>query len=187
MPKLLRLFPTGPVWPYDFSLLRRDEPWLSVSDAPHPGEIASWLTLSPPIVIIQPQPTEPPEHDPALQEAVETTPVEQDGQWFQAWELQNRPPTPPLPDWLSFKTAMLTSAEVNAAMGAAMPSAPLAVMSLPAALNSAVFGTTSDFAVTWTTLRQAGLIPQTVLDAVAATAVACHLPAEFVQVLGGTL
>ena len=101
-----------------------------------------------------------------------------DGSWL-------LPSSVPSPDWLSFKTAMLSSADVNAAMGAAMPSAPLAVMSLPAALNAAVAGDTSDFAVTWTTLRQAGLIPQLVLDAVAATAVACHLPAEFVQVLGG--
>jgi len=49
-----------------------------------------------------------------------------------------------------------------------------------------VTGDTSDFAVTWTTLREADLIPQPVLDAVTATAVACDLPEEFIQVLGGT-
>ena len=94
---------------------------------------------------------------------------------------------PPIPDWLAFKTAMLSSPEVNAAMGAATPLAPLAVFSLPAALNAAVAGDPSDFSITWTTLHQAGLIPQPVLDAVAATAVACQLPEEFVQVLGGAL
>jgi hypothetical protein len=97
--------------------------------------------------------------------------------------IEQLPPPPPTPDWLSFKTAMLSSPEVNAAMGQATPLAPLAVFSLPAALNAAVTGDTSDFAVTWTTLREAGLIPQPVLDAVAATAVACQLPEEFVQVL----
>jgi len=68
-------------------------------------------------------------------------------------------------------------------MGAATPLAPLAVFSLPAALNAAVAGDTSDFAVTWTTLREAGLIPQAVLDAVTATAVACQLPEEFIAQL----
>jgi hypothetical protein len=81
---------------------------------------------------------------------------------------------------------MLSSPEVNAAMGQATPLAPLAVFSLPAALNAAVAGDSSDFSITWTTLREAGLIPQPVLDAVAATAVACELPEEFIQVLGGT-
>jgi len=100
-----------------------------------------------------------------------------------AYVIEQLPPPPPTPDWLSFKTAMLSSPEVNTAMGAATPLAPLAVFSLPAALNAAVAGDTSDFAVTWTTLREAGLIPQPVLDAVAATAVACQLPEEFVQVL----
>jgi hypothetical protein len=90
---------------------------------------------------------------------------------------------PPTPNWLSFKTAMLSSPEVNAAMGQATPLAPLAVFSLPAALNAAVAGDSSDFSITWTTLREAGLIPQPVLDAVAATAVACELPEEFIQVL----
>jgi len=46
-----------------------------------------------------------------------------------------------------------------------------------------VAGDTSDFAVTWTTLREAGLIPQPVLDAVSATAVACELPEEFINLL----
>ena len=99
--------------------------------------------------------------------------------------IEQLPPPPPTPDWLSFKTAMLSSPEVNAAMGQATPLAPLAVFSLPAALNAAVAGDTSDFAVTWTTLREAGLIPQPVLDAVSATAVARELPEEFVQLLGG--
>jgi hypothetical protein len=175
------------VWPYRLADLRRDNPQVSFSNAPHPGEIASWLTLSPPIVIIQPRPTEPPEHDPALQEVVEITPVEQDGQWFQAWRLQDRPSMPLAPDWLAFKTAMLSSPEVNGAIVAAMSAAPLAAIGLPAALNAAVAGDPSDFSITWTTLRQAGLIPQPVLDAVAATAVACDLPEEFIQVLGGTL
>lgn len=117
-----------------------------------------------------------PSYDPTTQQLLWT-----DG----GYSVQPLPPPPPTPDWLAFKTAMLSSSEVNAAMGAATPLAPLAVFSLPAALNAAVAGDTSDFAVTWTTLRQAGLVPQPVLDAVAATAVACELPQDFVQVLGG--
>jgi hypothetical protein len=104
-----------------------------------------------------------------------------------AYSVAPLPPPPPTPEWLAFKTAMLSNPEVNAAMGAATPLAPLAVFSLPAALNAAVAGDPSDFSITWTTLRQAGLIPQTVLNAVAATALACQLPEAFVQVLGGTL
>jgi hypothetical protein len=102
-----------------------------------------------------------------------------------AYVIEPLPPPPPTPDWLAFKTAMLSSPDVNAAMGAATPFAPLAVFSLPAALNAAVLGDTNDFAVTWTTLREAGLIPQPVLDAVATTAVACQLPDQLIQVLNG--
>jgi len=93
------------------------------------------------------------------------------------------PPPLPTPDWFLFKTSMLTNADVNSAMGAAMPYAPLAVMSLPTALNTAVLGDTNDFTVTWTTLRQANLIPQLVIDTVIETAISCNLPQDFISTL----
>jgi len=178
---------SAPAWPYSLAQLRADNPNVSFSVLPTADDLA-------PFYVFEVQPVEPPATDQRTQRVEEALPELVDGVWQQHWAVRDATPeeiaayddaNKPRPDWLSFKTAMLSSPDVNAAMGAAMPSAPLAVMSLPAALNAAVAGDTSDFAVTWTTLCQAGLIPQPVIDAVAATAVACHLPEAFVQVLGG--
>lgn len=106
----LRLRPEGPQWPYSVAQLRADEPQLSISAAPHAGEIASWLQLQPPIVFIEPQPTDPPEHDPATHRPQEVRPVCADGQWQQAWELVALPPPPepaPAPDWGQFRQALI--------------------------------------------------------------------------------
>ena len=98
-------------------------------------------------------------------------------------------PTPepePTPDWDTFKRALLSSADVNAALAAAAPSAPAAVLALPAALMLAASGgDTSDFRAAWLQLRRLDLVPESLLDQITALAQSCHMPAEIVRTIGG--
>ena len=142
-------------------------------------------------------PTPPPECDPRTERVEDTLQPQQadDGTWHQAWTV--RPATAeeiaawdaanqPAPDWSSFKSAMLSSATVNAALVAAMPSAPSAVMALPAALMAlSTGGDSADFRACWLMLRRLDLVSQDVLDEVTAAATACHLPLELIGSLGG--
>jgi hypothetical protein len=139
---------------------------------------------------------ERPEHDPRTQRLEEHDPEElPDGTLRQvltvrpateeevaAWDAANQP----APDWSSFKSAMLSSTTVNAALVAAMPAAPSAVMALPAALMAlAIGGDSGDFRACWLMLRRLELVPQGVLDEVTAAATACHLPQGVISSLGG--
>jgi hypothetical protein len=75
---------------------------------------------------------------------------------------------------------------VNAALATAAPSAPAAVLALPAALMAAASGGgADDFRAAWLMLRRLDLVPQATLDQLTALAHSCNLPAEFVRVLGG--
>lgn len=98
-------------------------------------------------------------------------------------------PTPepePTPDWDTFKRELLSSANVNAALTAAAPSAPAAVLALPAALMQAASGgDTSDFRAAWLQLRRLYLVPQPLLDQLSALAQQCHLPDPIVRTIGG--
>lgn len=125
---LLHLRPYAPQRPYPVGQFRADEPSLSISHDPHPGELASYATLEPPILVFQVQPTDPPEHDPATHRAVEVQPVQApDGSWQQAWELQELPPVPPAPptpDWAQFRQALISEngyAGAFAAIGSISP------------------------------------------------------------------
>jgi len=104
--------------------------------------------------------------------------------WAAAAEPAPKPQ--PAPDWDTFKHELLSSADVNAALAAAAPSAPAAVLSLPAALMQvASGGDTSDFRAAWLQLRRLDLVPQPLLDKLAELAQQCHLPAEIVRTIGG--
>ena len=180
----LRLRPEGPQWPYSVAQLRADEPQLSISAAPHAGEIASWLQLQPPIVFIEPHPTDPPEHDPTTHRVEEIAPVEVDGTWQQAWQLIEIPPAPPTPDWDTFRAGLLQSADVAAAMTAARAAgAEPAATNLPMALEKAQNGRPAEFAACWGLVVAAGGASPEALAALVAAAEACNLPAEFVAAL----
>lgn len=184
---LLRLTPTGPIWPYSDAMLRADEPG----------------TLFPPVLaaedraafgVIEPQPTEPPAHDPAAERVEESHPLPVGDTWTQAWTVvpltaeeqaawqqANRPAA----DWGAFKTALLSSPDVNAALVAAMTAAPAAALALPAALMAVAEGRPdADFRACWTTLRQTGLISADLAIDVASVAAGCNLPDELVALLG---
>lgn len=92
--------------------------------------------------------------------------------------------TPP-PDWSTFKTTLLADPAANAALAAALPQAPGAVLALPAALMAmAEGGNPEDFYAAWGALRAASLIPEPLQTAISALAHACNLPPEVVGFLG---
>lgn len=143
MTQLLRLLPTGPIWPYSVSQFRRDEPWLSISDAPHDAELASYGELDPPILVRRVIPVEPAEFDSTTHYVQEVMPTEIDGAWLQTWQVQPLPPVVPKPDYRGFYDALLISTVYNAALQQVMaaptpgPAAALAVLisALQDALN----------------------------------------------------
>jgi hypothetical protein len=181
---LLRLRPEGPQWPYSVAQFRADEPQLSISSDPHPGELATYATLDPPILVFRVQPVDAPEHDPATHRAQEITPVDVDGQWQQAWELIEIPPAPPTPDWGTFKSGLLTSADVAQIMSSARAAGcEPAVSALPVALQKAEGGNPAEFATCWGLVVAASGASPEALAALVAAAEDCHLPAEFVAAL----
>jgi hypothetical protein len=99
------------------------------------------------------------------------------------WELVALPPAPPVPDWFTFKTMVLTNQVVNQAIADSIPRAPAAALALPAALLKAEGGSVDDFRGCWqVVVAVAPIAPEDVAQFVA-LAQSCHLPAEFVTVL----
>ena len=184
MANLLRLRPTGPQWPYSAAQLRADEPRLSVSNDPHPGELASYAALEPPIVLLTYTPTPQPEHDPALFQAVEIAPVLADGTWRQAWELVAVPPVTPQPRWVEFGAAVQSDAAINELLGAALATVPALGLGLGVGLGKAEDGRPANFLSSWSMALALNLISPELLAAVEAMAVQFDLPADFVEALG---
>ena len=96
------------------------------------------------------------------------------------------PPAPPAlePDWGRFKSTLLLDPAANAALSAAMASAPGAALALPAALMGLAAGQPpADFQAAWGALRGAGLVPPELLATISSLAQDCDLPAAFTQSL----
>ena len=184
MPNLLRLHPTGPQWPYTVSQLRADEPRLSVSSDPHPGELASYAALEPPILLVAYSTTPQPEHDPALFQAVEITPVQVDGAWQQAWKLLALPPAAPQPRWVDFGAAVQSDEAINQLIGTAFAIKPALGLGLGVGLGKAEDGRPANFLSSWAIARYLNLISPELLAAVQALAEQFDLPADFVEALG---
>lgn len=111
-------------------------------------------------------------------------PVLHDLAWDgQALTATPKPPPPLPPDWPRFKATLLADGPANEALAAAFPTAPGAVLALPAALFQAVRGDLADFRAAWALLTKHGLVPESVLAAVQALAVECRLPEQFVAAL----
>jgi len=181
---ILRLRLTGPQWPYSAVQLRADEPRLSVSNDPHPAELASYAALEPPILLIAYTPTPPPEHDPSLSRAVEIDPVLVDGAWQQAWELVELPPAAPQPRWVEFGAAVQGSPAINQLLGAALQQAPALGLGLGVGLGKAADGDARVFLSSWSMARTLGLVSAELLAAVQALAEQFDLPEDFVEALG---
>jgi hypothetical protein len=181
---ILRLRPTGPQWPYSAAQLQADEPRLSVSNDPHPGELASYAALQPPIVLITYNPTPQPEHDPSLFRVNEVAPVLNNGTWQQAWELVELPPSAPQPRWVEFGAAVQASPAINTLLGAALQQAPALGLGLGVGLGKAADGDARVFLSSWSMARTLGLISAELLAAVQALAEQFDLPSAFVEALG---
>jgi hypothetical protein len=111
-------------------------------------------------------------------------PVEVDGQWQQAWVLIEIPPAPPTPDWATFRSGLLTSADVATAMSTARAAGcEPAATNLPVALQKAEGGNPAEFAACWGLVVAAGGASPEALAALSAAAQACNLPADFVAAL----
>lgn len=105
--------------------------------------------------------------------------------WWPASSIYRHDPNLPPPDWSTFKTTLLADPAANAALAAALPQAPGAVLALPAALMAmAEGGNPADFYAAWGALRAASLIPEPLQTAISALAHACNLPPEVVGFLG---
>lgn len=176
-------------YPTTLDALRRDYPNVSFPVSPTAADLAP---LDRHIV----ERTPPPAHDPRTERLEEQSPELTESGWRQRWAI--RPATEqeiadydlahaPEPDWGQFKSALLTSPEANAALAAALPHAPGAVLTLPSALMAASGGNWVDFRAAWLVLRRADLIPEPLLDNITALAAACNLPAAFSASLGGAL
>jgi hypothetical protein len=183
---ILRLRSTGPQWPYSAAHLRRDEPRLSVSNDPHPAELASYAALEPPILLITYTPTPQPQHDPALFRAVEITPVLTDAAWQQAWELVELPPAAPQPRWVEFGAAVQSDPAINQLLGAALQQAPALGLGLGVGLGKAADGDARVFLSSWSMARALNLISAELLAGVEALAEQFDLPDDFVVALGST-
>jgi hypothetical protein len=184
MPNLLRLRPTGAQWPYSAAQLRADEPRLSISLDPHPGELASYAALEPPILLLTYSLTPKPEHDPDLFEAVEVAPVLVAGTWQQAWELVELPPIAPQSRWVEFGAAVQASPAINTLLGAALQQAPALGLGLGVGLGKAADGDARVFLSSWSMALALNLISPELLAAVEAMAEQFDLPEDFVEALG---
>jgi len=168
---------SAPVWPYSLADLRRDNPNVSFSANPTADDLA-------PFDVFVVEPAAQPEHDPVTHRAQEITPVEIDGVWQQVWELIEIPPAPPTPDWATFRSGLLTSADVAQAMTTARAAgAEPAATNLPMALKDAQAGQVAEFAACWGLVVAAGGASPEALAALVAAAEACNLPADFVAAL----
>lgn len=175
------------IWPYSWQQLRQDEPQLSISANPHPGEIASWLELDPPIVIITYQSTIQPEAtDPRTEQIEEAEPVETPNGWFQAWTY--RPATPeeiaaydlaqlPPPQWREFAIALILLPETSTFLSS-LPAAP--ARALEVALSNVANGAGADLLLA---LLQGVSLPAELAAGIDQLAQQYHLPAAVIEAL----
>lgn len=185
----LRLTPAGPIWPYTDAMLRADEPGTLFPAVLTDADRAAFG-------VITPAATEPLEHDPATERVEEAMPALVGNTWTQQWAIVDLTPEEqqaiidanrPGPDWAAFKTGLLASPDVNAALASSVSTAPAAALALPAATMALTSGVYGDFRACWITLREVGGISDVLRDQVAALATSCNLPAEVLAIIGAKL
>ena len=191
MAGLLRLHPTGPQWPYSVAQLRADEPRLSVSNNPHPAELASYAALDPPILLFVVKDVSPPAIDPRSQRLVLGVELV-DKEWRQVWSLRdateqeiadfdeaNRPP----PRWVEFGAAVQVSAPVIQVVTVALQQLPPLGLGLAVGLGKSEDGKPASFLSSWTIARSLGMVTPEIAAELAELAQDFDLPASFVAAL----
>jgi hypothetical protein len=176
---------SAPVWPYDLTQLRTDNPNVSFPAAPTADDLA-------PFEVFEVADTDPPAYDPRTQRLEESQPEQVDGAWVQRWAVRdataeeiaaydaaNQPP----PDWARFKRVALGSDTLNTILVAAYQSVPVAAGALAPALLRAEGGDVADFAAAWAAITRAVDVPAEVIGGFAGVARACSLPQEFIDAL----
>lgn len=212
MTTLLRLRPDGPQWPYSVTQFRADEPSLSISSDPHPGELASYATLTPPIVVVEVAEVAPPAIDPRTQRLLPVTAELVDGAWRQSWSVRDATEqevaaydaaNAPSPNWPGFQTELLQSATFSAAriqarqiLEAELPTAEgvrqqrlLRAATALSDIGAVVLAAASQqdaslFIGAWLILRQAHLVSPEVATGMVQIATAYSLPSNLIQSLG---
>ena len=182
---MIRVLDSQTVWPYSLGQLRSDEPSRSFSSSPSDAELAEYG-------VFRVQPTAQPSYDPAEAKVIEVHPVGAGGIWQQAWELLElsdaekeayyRATHPPR--WQAFGSAVWSLSEVNALLATALQSAPALAMALPVGLGQAAQGDQATFVTAWQAARAAGLVADSLVQALQMLATQYDLPAAFVAALG---
>ena len=121
------------------------------------------------------------------QRANETRTVDLEAmEWRWGWSVEDIPEPEPPADWGAFKRALLSHSEINSLLYGGMSVAPAAALSLPATLLAASGGSdVDDFRGAWLNLRRLGLVSTELLQELRDLAITLHLPAAFVEALGG--
>lgn len=183
MIQLLRLLPTGPIWPYSVTQFRLDEPWLSISNFPHDEELASYSKLDPPIIVVRPVPTEPPDYDTTTHYSMEVMPVQVGDTWQQSWEIKELPPLQPISRWVDFSAVIMALPAINTMLAAVLQVAPGLYGGLVVGLQQASEGDSRVFLNSWNTAYAMGLISNELIAIVQATAIEYDLPEAFIEAL----
>jgi hypothetical protein len=171
--------------------LRADEPRLSVSNDPHPGELASYAALNPPILLFQVAEVAP----PPIARTQRLLPADVqliDGEWRQVWSLRdatkqeiadfdeaNRPP----PRWVEFGAAVQVSAPVIQVVTVALQQLPPLGLGLAVGLGKAEDGKPASFLSSWTIARSLGMVTPEIAAELAELAQDFDLPVSFVAAL----
>jgi hypothetical protein len=209
---IVRLRNNIPQYPYSVKQFRADEPQLSISSDPHPGELATYATLDPPILVCAVTLVEPPTINTRTQRLLPVEAEFVDGAWRQTWPVRdateqeiadydaaNAPP----PDWPGFQTQLLQSEAFAAARIAArqileaeLPTAEgvrlqrlLRAATALSDIGAVVLAAASQndpslFIGAWLILRQANLVSPEVAAGMAQIATDYHLPADLIRSLG---
>jgi hypothetical protein len=171
---------------------RADEPRLSVSSDPHPGELASYAALDPPILLYEVSEVSPPAIDPRLQRLLPVQVELVDNEWREVWiardateqeiadfDEANRPP----PRWVEFGAAVQVSVPVIQLMTVALEQLPPLGLGLAVGLGKAEDGKPASFLSSWTIARSLGMVTPEIAAELAELAQNFNLPASFVDAL----
>ena len=124
--------------------------------------------------------------NPAVEIAVPIEIIDSESStYIHTWRID---PLPPVPDWATFKATLLAHPAVGELLvlgGSEAATATAAYSLAPVTLAAATGQNLADFAGTWGRLRTEGLVSAELVAEISQLAAACHLPEEFIALLGG--
>lgn len=87
------------------------------------------------------------------------------------------------PDWNTFKSTALASAELNQLLGEVLTISPVVGVTFPAAFLQLQNGKYEDFNLVWNSLLSLVEVSSELIEEFVSLAVSCHLPEEFIDIL----